>query len=174
MYCSAGKKSWKKPASGTSKTPFRATPACSLYLEALQKSGVPYPLALNVTKQDIVLHEAAHWVWAAGGDFIGPDFRKVDFDQPSAMQGWKGYFSLRPFISPKWLEATSAAGDSFLAHEGAIQMGGPYQVMTDTFNHPELRDQHPISREQHLQPHLPGRYADRPQLPDHAPVGFGG
>lgn len=110
-------------------------------LEALQKSGVPYPLALNVTKQALILHEAAYWVWTAGGDFISPDFRKVAFDQPAAMQGWKNYFSMQPFLSPKWLETPNAARDSFLAQESAVQMGRPYQVMTDIFN-PEFKDQY--------------------------------
>jgi multiple sugar transport system substrate-binding protein len=110
-------------------------------LEALQKSGIAYPLALNITKQDIVLHEAAHWVWTAGGDFISPDFRTIAFDQPAAMQGWKNYFSLRPFISPKWLDKATASGDSFVAQASAIQMGGPYMATAEIFRHPETRSQ---------------------------------
>jgi ABC-type glycerol-3-phosphate transport system substrate-binding protein len=88
---------------------------------------------------EIILHEAAHWVWAAGGDFIGPDFRQVAFNQPAAMQGWKNYFSLQPFISPDWLRASSASGDSFLAGESAVQIGGPYLGMIDMLGRAETK-----------------------------------
>lgn len=111
-------------------------------LEKLQKSGIDYPLALNVTKMEIILHEAAHWVWNAGGDFISADGKKATFNQPLAMQGWKNYFGLRPFISPKWLGASSASGDSFLKAESAIQLGGPYLTVTDIIDHPDRRRQH--------------------------------
>lgn len=100
-------------------------------LEKLQKSGSAHPLALNVTNMDIILHEAAHWIWAAGGDFVSPDFRQVAFNQPAAIQGWKNYFSLRPFISPEWVKTGSASGDSFIARQSAIQLGGPYMGVSE-------------------------------------------
>jgi multiple sugar transport system substrate-binding protein len=106
-------------------------------LEKLRKSGIAHPLALNVTKLEIILHEAAHWVWSAGGDFISPNFQQVAFNQPAAMQGWKNYFDLQPFISPKWLSAATASGDSFIAEESAIQMGGPYAGVVDIHQRPE-------------------------------------
>lgn len=111
-------------------------------LEKLQKSGIGFPLALNVTNTDIILHEAAHWVWAAGGDFVAPDSREVAFNQPAAIQGWKNYFGLRSYISPDWLVDEKASGDSFLAEKSAIQMGGPYMGVADILRHPDLRNKH--------------------------------
>jgi ABC-type glycerol-3-phosphate transport system substrate-binding protein len=111
-------------------------------LEKLQKSGIDYPLALNVTKKGVILQEATHWVWNAGGDFISPDFKRVAFNQPAALRGWKNYFSLLPFVSPEWLNAGNASVDSFTTEESAIHMGGPFTYLVDIFEHPELRRQH--------------------------------
>ena len=111
-------------------------------LEKLQKSGIDFPLALNVTNTDIILHEAAHWVWAAGGDFIASNFREVAFNQPTAIQGWKNYFGLRSYLSPLWLVDEKASGDSFLAEKSAIQMGGPYMGVADILRHPDLMNKH--------------------------------
>lgn len=111
-------------------------------LEKLQKSGVDYPFALNVSRNDVILHEAAHWVWNAGGDFISPDFRRVVFNQPAALQGWRNYFRMQPFISPKWLSAGSSSVYSFLAGESAIHMAGPFTYMAEIVEHPESKSQH--------------------------------
>jgi multiple sugar transport system substrate-binding protein len=116
---------------------FATDAAMTETLEKLRKSGITYPLALNVTKQQIILHEAAHWVWSAGGDFISPDLRQIAFTQPAAIQGWKNYFGLRPFISPEWLSTATASGDSFIAEESAIQMGGPYVGVVNLRQRPE-------------------------------------
>jgi len=111
-------------------------------LGKLRKNGIAYPLSLNITKQDILLHEAAHWIWAAGGNFISADGGQVVFNQSAALQGLKNYFGLQPFISPKWLNTLTASGDSFLAEESAIQMGGPYMYVADLLEHPDLRTEH--------------------------------
>lgn len=111
-------------------------------LEKLQKSGCAYPLSINLTKQGITLHEAAHWVWNAGGNLVSPNGRQVIFNQPTAMQGWKNYFSLRPFVSPTLLNAEeTAASDYFLRHESAIQVGGPYKTFAEMLNPAELTEQ---------------------------------
>ena len=39
----------------------------------------------------ITLHEAAHWVWNAGGNLVSPNGKQVIFNEPLAMQGWKNY-----------------------------------------------------------------------------------
>jgi multiple sugar transport system substrate-binding protein len=54
-------------------------------LQKLQESGVTYPLALTTTARPIILHEAAIWLWHAGGDFISPDYRRVIFNEPAGL-----------------------------------------------------------------------------------------
>ncbi len=124
------------------KTAFATDATLVETLEKLRKNGVAYPLALNVTQMEIILHEAAHWLWSAGGNFTSADGKKVTFTQPAAMQGWKNYFGLRPFISPEWLNVASASGDAFLAGESAIQLGGPYLTIADIIDNPHTRTQH--------------------------------
>jgi multiple sugar transport system substrate-binding protein len=112
-------------------------------LKALQESGCAYPLSVNINKQEIILHEAAHWVWNAGGDLVSADGQQVIFNQPLAMQGWKNYFGLRPFISPTLLNAATdvAATEFFLRHESAVQVGGPYKTVAEMLDRTELKDQ---------------------------------
>ena len=112
-------------------------------LKKLQKSGSAYPLSVNITKQEIILHEAAHWVWNAGGNLVSDDGQQVIFNQPAAMQGWKNYFGLQPFISPTLLkgETDIAASEYFLRRESAVQVGGPYKTFAEVLETTELKDQ---------------------------------
>jgi ABC-type glycerol-3-phosphate transport system substrate-binding protein len=105
---------------------FASNEAVAETLATLQKSGCTYPLALTTTNLSMTLHETAHWIWSAGGDFISPDNRQIAFNQPAAMQGWKNYFSLRRYVSPASATAVSA-GDLFGAGEAAVMFGGTWQ-----------------------------------------------
>lgn len=111
---------------------FKTDAALVETLEKLKKSGCDYPLSINITKQDIILHEAAHWVWNAGGSLVSENGQQVVFNEPLAMQGWKNYFSLQPFISPTLLNGEeTAASQYFLQHESAVQVGGPYKTFAE-------------------------------------------
>ena len=94
-------------------------------LEKLQKSGIDYPLAINIKSDSIILHEAAHWVWSAGGDFLSPDGRQVAFNQPAAIQGFRNYFNLKPFISPGLLDA-EITGNLFNVGKAVVHFAGPW------------------------------------------------
>jgi multiple sugar transport system substrate-binding protein len=94
-------------------------------LNKLQKVGYKYPLSLTTTGiNPVILHEAAHWLWTAGGEFISNDARSVAFTQPAAMQGWRNYFSLQPYISPESL-GVEFVGDLFLTGKSVVHLGGP-------------------------------------------------
>lgn len=111
-------------------------------LKKIQKSGCAYPLSVNLTKQGITLHEAAHWVWNAGGNLVSENGQQVIFNQPLAMQGWKNYFSLQPFISPTLVNGEeTAASNYFLQRESAIQVGGPYKTFAEMLDNPEATEQ---------------------------------
>jgi len=105
-------------------------------LEKLRASGYAYPLALTTINTPVILHEAAHWVWSAGGDFISPDNRRVIFNQPEAMQGFRNYFGLKRFISPESLGA-APRGDLFDVGKAAVHFGGPFLGNISRHQHPE-------------------------------------
>ena len=104
-------------------------------LKKLQKSGIAHPLTLTTVNYPIILHEAAHWVWNAGGDFISPDNRQAAFNQPAAMQGLRNYFSLRPFVSPQ-TRTIGFAGDLFNIGESPIHLGGLWHGITGRQRNP--------------------------------------
>jgi multiple sugar transport system substrate-binding protein len=91
-------------------------------LEKLSKNGYTHPLALTTQAISQTLHEAAFWVWSAGGDFISQDGKKVIFNQPKALLGFKKYFSLRPYISPTSLQIDS--GDLFRNRTSPVHLAG--------------------------------------------------
>jgi ABC-type glycerol-3-phosphate transport system substrate-binding protein len=104
-------------------------------LEKLRASGYPYPLAMTTRKISMVLNEAVHWIWNAGGDLMDANNQQVTFNQPAALAGFKKYFSLRPFISPETL--TSKEGDFFRYGEAAAHFGGPWMGLVGPQLHPE-------------------------------------
>jgi multiple sugar transport system substrate-binding protein len=108
-------------------------------LKKLQRSGIPYPLSLSLTEMTMVLQEAAHWVWAAGGDFVSDDKRRVTFNEPAAMMGFKNYFSLQRFIDPEFLNRNGAPADAFYNRKTAIQISGQWQgiILADQYPNPE-------------------------------------
>lgn len=108
-------------------------------LEKLCKSGFSAPLSITASEHSVLLHEASHWVWSAGGDFTSPDLREVSFHHPAAIKGFRDYFNLKRFMSPKLLGAASA-GDLFNARESAIHFGGPWQGTVGRARYPELKD----------------------------------
>ena len=110
-------------------------------LEKLQRDGCAYPLAINTSSANssVILQEAAHWVWSAGGDFVSPDGRRVIFDKPAAFEGFKKYFSLRRFISPETL--TSAfVGRIFESQEAMVHLAGPWLGTVGRLQFPEWGD----------------------------------
>lgn len=108
-------------------------------LEKLQANGCQYPLVLTTIHAPVILHEAAHWVWSAGGDFISSDNQEVTFHQPKAMQGFKNYFGLLRFISPETMGANPRA-ELFDTGKSAIHFAGPWLGNVGRFAHPEWQE----------------------------------
>jgi multiple sugar transport system substrate-binding protein len=107
---------------------FQTAQALAATLESLQKMGVATPWSGTVTRSPNVLHEAASWIWGAGGDFITRDGKQVLFNQPEAMQGLKTYFELRKYLSPAHIQA----GDSmsyFQGGQAACVIVGPHAML---------------------------------------------
>jgi multiple sugar transport system substrate-binding protein len=105
-------------------------------LQKLQAAGIEHPLSLTTINLPRNLHEAASWLWGAGGDLISPDYRQITFNSTTALQGLHDYFSLHPFISPASLRATSST-DAFLAGDAVVALGGPWQGTVARPEHPD-------------------------------------
>lgn len=93
-------------------------------LKMLQKNGIHHPLALTTNSISMILHEAVLWIWNAGGSLMDEYEQRVTFNSPEAINGWKNYFSLQPFVYPE--TNTTAAGTFFENRETAIYFAGPW------------------------------------------------
>jgi multiple sugar transport system substrate-binding protein len=104
-------------------------------LKKLQASGIEYPLALTTKDISMILHEAAPWIWNAGGALMDANNQQVIFNQPQALEGFKKYFSLRPFISPETL-TDAKAGVFFRDGQAAIHFAGPWMGLVGRQTYP--------------------------------------
>jgi multiple sugar transport system substrate-binding protein len=91
-------------------------------LEKLKKEGVKYPLAITTLPMSLAVHEAAHWVWNAGGDFVSPDGKRVIFTEPKGLEGFKNYFSLLRYINPQSMK--NASGVFFYEESSPVHIAG--------------------------------------------------
>jgi multiple sugar transport system substrate-binding protein len=125
----------KKAGLEETATAFSSHESLVTTLEKLRDSGVTYPLSLTTGKANRLLHEAAGYIWAAGGDFLSADMKRVTFHHEAALQGLKKYFSLHPFISPESM--TLPAGELFNTHQAAVTVSGTYRGIVGRQLHPE-------------------------------------
>jgi multiple sugar transport system substrate-binding protein len=124
---------------------FASDEAMVLTLEKLQNHGYTHPLAITTANISVILHEAAHWIWSAGGDFISADHRTAIFNQPAALEGLKKYFGLRPFISPESL-AASHVQELFDSGKAVVYLGGPSMANSDRHERPAWGEHLGIAR----------------------------
>ncbi len=75
---------------------FGTIKAVKATVERLTSSSLEIPwlnAQLPVSSRDL-LHIAASWVWAAGGDFIDKESRKALFNSPQAIEGLKNWLDI--------------------------------------------------------------------------------
>jgi multiple sugar transport system substrate-binding protein len=119
---------------------FGSVAALADTLGKLRKDGgFAYPLTFTTIPSPVILHEAAHYVWNAGGDFLSPDGKKVVFNQPAGMAGFRNYFNFKPFISPETL-GSSPRGTLFYAGQSAVYTAGPFPGNIARMAHSEWGD----------------------------------
>jgi multiple sugar transport system substrate-binding protein len=95
-------------------------------LAKLQQAGEAAPLALATRDTVNALHNAAIWIWGAGGNFISPDGRQVQFYEPTARAGWRTYFALQRFITPTARSLNDQESDRlFLQGQAAVTISDP-------------------------------------------------
>jgi multiple sugar transport system substrate-binding protein len=83
------------------------------------------------------LHDAASWVWGAGGDFVSEDGKRVIFDQPAARQGLKAYFGLGRYLIAETQGLGGARADAgFLHRQVAVRLGDSVTYLLHRQHHP--------------------------------------
>lgn len=111
-------------------------------LEKLRQNGYQFPLAITTQAISQIIHEAAYWVWNAGGNFISPDGKRVMFTEPKALQGFKNYFRLLPYVSPQTLSMEPIG--FFLERSSALHISGLW--VPDNVTKTERRDYLGVAR----------------------------
>jgi multiple sugar transport system substrate-binding protein len=88
-------------------------------LAQLQHAGEATPLTIATCDTVNSLHNAAMWIWGAGGRFLDAGGQHTEFNQPAAHDGWRSYFGLHRFVSPaaQWLNDVDS--DSLFLQGGA-------------------------------------------------------
>lgn len=71
-------------------------------LQAASGAEIPWLVPFGAPPFDGLLHQAASWVWGAGGDFVSPDGKKVILASPQGIAGLTG-----------WLDSLRAVPDAF-------------------------------------------------------------
>ncbi len=92
-------------------------------LARLKVLGIQTPLALPTQRSRNSLHSLAAWVWGAGGNFLSADGAHVEFDTPTALDGFKSYFALGQFLGKTRLDEYDSDG-LFLAGKAATTISG--------------------------------------------------
>lgn len=108
-------------------TAFQNDTAFKDTLQALQEAGIAHPLSLATSQTRMVLHNAASWVWEAGGDFITPDGKSTLFATAEALAGFCQYFELARFLTAETRQLTGEQSDMFFIQgQAAMAISGPW------------------------------------------------
>lgn len=95
-------------------------------------SGIT-PLTLATRNTVNSLHNAAMWVWGAGGRFLSGDGKQVQFNESAARAGLHAYFGLHRFINPAAQGLDDRDSDDlFLRGQAAIALSDPGLLYTAT------------------------------------------
>ncbi len=92
-------------------------------LARLKSAGAELPLALPTKPSRNSLHNLAAFVWGMGGDFLNPDGTHLEFDQPKALEGFKAFFELAPYIGKERFDEYDSDG-TFQTGKAAVTMSG--------------------------------------------------
>lgn len=97
-------------------------------LHRLQDHGVRAPWIVPTVATHTTLLNSASWVWAAGGDFVTPDGKRILFAQHQAISGLRHYFALGRFIPPalRPLNALQLDQQFLQQDDTAATLSGPW------------------------------------------------
>jgi multiple sugar transport system substrate-binding protein len=99
-------------------------------LSALQQNGVEMPLALPTTRSHMTIHNAASWIWGAGGSFLDPEKSQITFNHLPALSGLKAYFGLNRFLGGRTEIEESLDNELFWSGQAATDISGYWVLHT--------------------------------------------
>ena len=92
----------------------------------LQDQGKVAPLTIATRDTVNTLHNAAMWVWGAGGHFTDQEHKRIQFNDAPARTGLLHYFSLVRYLSPEVQGLDDAQSDRlFLERGAAVTLSDP-------------------------------------------------
>ena len=92
----------------------------------LREAGVARPwITSNVTSLN-TLHLISTWIWAAGGDFISPDGRRLLFAEPQVIDSMATFFRMGRYMGPPQEYSYENAIELFWRGDAAITMDGTW------------------------------------------------
>lgn len=96
-------------------------------LAQLRASGVNIPWVVPTQHSWRTVHNAASWVWGAGGDLLSADGKRILFNQPKALAGFRAYFALGRYLADEARGLTDTESDTlFQAGKAAVTVSGPW------------------------------------------------
>jgi ABC-type glycerol-3-phosphate transport system substrate-binding protein len=97
---------------------------------SLLRHSVPYPWGVPTSRYSpSLVHNVASWVWAAGGDFISSDGKKLLINNKEARRGMQNYYDLIEFMPPECRDSShEVVLDMFAERKIAATIGGPWLV----------------------------------------------
>jgi multiple sugar transport system substrate-binding protein len=109
-------------------TAFRGAEEFDQTLNRLQARGVAVPWTVPTGLTHTTLHNAASWVWGAGGDFVSADGKRTLFGEPETCAGLRAYFALGRYLAPSVRGLNALEPDAqFLQNEDtALTMSGAW------------------------------------------------
>jgi multiple sugar transport system substrate-binding protein len=111
-------------------TAFNSPRQLALTLGRLSDHGIDLPWVVPSRYSARTLHGIASWVWAAGGDFVTADGKRVIFDQPQARAGMQAYFELYRYLAPEARYLTGSQSDAFfLQRQVAVTITGSWLML---------------------------------------------
>ncbi|MBN1888651.1 MAG: extracellular solute-binding protein [Thermoflexales bacterium] len=126
------RRDWLQQAGIDEASAFLTPAALKQTLGQLRASGVSATPWIVVTQStSLTLHNVSGWVWAAGGDWISPDGKRILFDQPEARAGLKAYFDLHRYMLPaaRSLNSVPSSDALFLQEKAAMTISGPWLML---------------------------------------------
>jgi multiple sugar transport system substrate-binding protein len=111
---------------------FRTISAFEGTLAKLKASGVEIPLTLSTLRSNNSLHSLASWIWGLNGDFLSKDGADLEFDKTAALDGFKTYFGLTPYLGKTRVDEYDS-DNLFFNGQAAVTISG-YWMLIHQFN----------------------------------------
>jgi len=94
------------------------------------RHSVQYPWGVTTSRfSPNLVHNIASWVWAAGGDFISHDGKKLLVNTTEGQHGIRNYYDLIKFMPPECRDSShETVLDLFAARKIAATIGGPWLI----------------------------------------------